>query len=625
MSLLSTSITNLFNGVSQQPAELRDPSQAAVQMNAVSSPAYGLRKRPGTTHVAKIGAEASNPVVHFINRDRDEQYAVVASNGAIEVYDAQTGAKVQVTTPDGVDYLKCGNPQDDLRLVTVADYTFVVNTKRPVQLSASLVDSKDQLAGTISFPIPLIRPPVLDPTDPTKTPGAGGTVTNPSLPNYGGYPSTGGGGGGWPGSTPPKTDPTKPPTTTPDKPKDPSNPPPTTTDPGTGTGTDPGTGGGTGGTGGTGGPGGTIPPTDPVTPPAPPPVTSVAPNADGTWPDLDPANHSYRLPDDKTLMPAAVGDYLELINVLKARGFWDNMDQLLVTYRPQISMKVKAGCIGGEVLKGCFTTDYHFSEPARIYAMVSAYLAQGGKYAAIPYYYRASPYYDGVNQSFPQLTWPTSKDYFGIYDEIAGTPGAAFRTYSGSQSAGIVVRDPLSFDACYVFLLEETETGQRHCEAISVRVSVMGFPGGENTPGTSGALSLLAGDANRNYTAGGYRWNSAAQAFNIPFLGFTNEFNRLVGSRQYGWYGGISSLTGLTIDTYRGNGIPYAYGPGGQWTEGPKDLTFPGFPLKFEPPRAFKLIARAAATWDQLGDYAELYEPMGFGQLAPAKATVYPT
>ena len=43
--LYSYTIPNLIQGISQQPDAQRDPSQAEVQVNAVSSIAEGLRKR----------------------------------------------------------------------------------------------------------------------------------------------------------------------------------------------------------------------------------------------------------------------------------------------------------------------------------------------------------------------------------------------------------------------------------------------------------------------------------------------------------------------------------------------------------------------------------------------------
>ena len=50
MTLISTSIPNLINGVSQQPPSVRLVTQAEKQENGLSSVVDGLTKRPPTEH-----------------------------------------------------------------------------------------------------------------------------------------------------------------------------------------------------------------------------------------------------------------------------------------------------------------------------------------------------------------------------------------------------------------------------------------------------------------------------------------------------------------------------------------------------------------------------------------------
>ena len=54
MTLISGSIPNLLNGVSQQPMILRLPTQGAIQVNGYSSVVEGLQKRPPCKHIAKL-------------------------------------------------------------------------------------------------------------------------------------------------------------------------------------------------------------------------------------------------------------------------------------------------------------------------------------------------------------------------------------------------------------------------------------------------------------------------------------------------------------------------------------------------------------------------------------------
>ena len=59
MALVSKSIPNLINGVSQQPPEVRLASQGEIQENGLASVVRGLEKRPGTEVVKKLDFSTS--------------------------------------------------------------------------------------------------------------------------------------------------------------------------------------------------------------------------------------------------------------------------------------------------------------------------------------------------------------------------------------------------------------------------------------------------------------------------------------------------------------------------------------------------------------------------------------
>ena len=136
MPLVSSSIANLVNGVSQQPYTLRLSSQAELQENAISTVAKGLKKRPPTNHIKKLSGPVTAAYVHTINRDTIERYAVVVTDGDLKVYDTEGNLKV-VNFPNGKTYLSTANPNLDFRIVTVADYSFVLNKSVIVQPSVS--------------------------------------------------------------------------------------------------------------------------------------------------------------------------------------------------------------------------------------------------------------------------------------------------------------------------------------------------------------------------------------------------------------------------------------------------------------------------------------------------------
>lgn len=138
MGFINRSIPNLYNGVSQQPPSLRLTSQASEQINALSSVVFGLSKRPPTKYIKKLNTSIlEDTFVHTINRDSNEQYKVLITNGGIKVYDI-LGNEKTVTTPNGLSYLVATNPVDSFACVTVADYTFIVNKNMVVAKTAAV-------------------------------------------------------------------------------------------------------------------------------------------------------------------------------------------------------------------------------------------------------------------------------------------------------------------------------------------------------------------------------------------------------------------------------------------------------------------------------------------------------
>ena len=126
--LVSRTIPNLVQGVSQQPEVLRLNSQAGEQVNGFSSVVEGLKKRPPTEYVAKLSSSSlGNAFIHTINRDLNERYIVVVSNGSIAVYDingvSKTVALVNREDP-AVVYNKVNFSQEELGEVNAGENYF---------------------------------------------------------------------------------------------------------------------------------------------------------------------------------------------------------------------------------------------------------------------------------------------------------------------------------------------------------------------------------------------------------------------------------------------------------------------------------------------------------------------
>lgn len=142
MALISSSIPNFVNGVSQQPYTLRLNSQGEVQENGLSTVSQGLKKRPPTKHLKKIqNTPLGNCFIHTINRDLSERYIAVLTNGDLKVYDIN-GVEKTVAFPNGKGYLSAASPSTSFSAITVADYTFITNRNTTVAASGATTPAR---------------------------------------------------------------------------------------------------------------------------------------------------------------------------------------------------------------------------------------------------------------------------------------------------------------------------------------------------------------------------------------------------------------------------------------------------------------------------------------------------
>jgi hypothetical protein len=140
MPLISSSIPNLINGVSQQPAALRLASQCEQMVNCMPSPVEGLKKRPPAQHLAKLfsgSAGAGRPFTTIVDRDGSIKYLVLILDNDVKVFGLDGSVKT-VAKPDGTSYLDItGEPSSTFRVASVADYTFILNREKTVAMSAT--------------------------------------------------------------------------------------------------------------------------------------------------------------------------------------------------------------------------------------------------------------------------------------------------------------------------------------------------------------------------------------------------------------------------------------------------------------------------------------------------------
>jgi len=128
--LVAVPIPNLVSGVSQQPPALRLASSCSELINGWPSVVTGLSKRPPTEHISWLStSNDTNAAVHMIDRDGDYRFIVSVAGGALRVHDL-FGNEKTVKFPHGSSYLQqAWNPSEDLRFVTLADTTFILNRR----------------------------------------------------------------------------------------------------------------------------------------------------------------------------------------------------------------------------------------------------------------------------------------------------------------------------------------------------------------------------------------------------------------------------------------------------------------------------------------------------------------
>jgi len=139
MAVISRAIPTLLRGISQSSDALKQPDHADIQDNADSNPVLGLTKRSGFQYLSSLSSSTlGNVHIQTINRDASERYVAVFSNGNVQVFDLATGNSVNVNKPDGTTYLNTSSPRSVIKTVTIADYTFVVNTGITTEMDSTL-------------------------------------------------------------------------------------------------------------------------------------------------------------------------------------------------------------------------------------------------------------------------------------------------------------------------------------------------------------------------------------------------------------------------------------------------------------------------------------------------------
>lgn len=137
MPLVTQTIRNIIQGVSQQSPILRHAEQLDVQINGFSTEAGGLQKRPPSRHIKKLPNIELGAKLHFINRDESERYFLAFTGSTLKVFDLDGNEKTVNFNNGANTYIQTTNPKEKLKAVTVADYTFIINTDKAVEMDTT--------------------------------------------------------------------------------------------------------------------------------------------------------------------------------------------------------------------------------------------------------------------------------------------------------------------------------------------------------------------------------------------------------------------------------------------------------------------------------------------------------
>ena len=123
---------SMWGGVNTQPAEYRRVGQVEDACNVAFSIVDGASKRPGSVYMFRPDPQFTadaNIRLHYIDRDEVEQYLVAYGDSVLRVFRLDgTEATVTYTDAAAQTYYQSNSPTpDDIAMVSIADYTIIVN------------------------------------------------------------------------------------------------------------------------------------------------------------------------------------------------------------------------------------------------------------------------------------------------------------------------------------------------------------------------------------------------------------------------------------------------------------------------------------------------------------------
>lgn len=136
-------LSTLYNGVSQQPAALRDESQAEECINIWPTVADGVRKRSGSEHIKRINGNQAGKTLNYFylfEYSADKKYIIYhyfndPTPTAVDLYTGNIHAVVDATGGDL--YLQFSGPTN-LSMTSVGDNVIVATNRKTPAMDAAV-------------------------------------------------------------------------------------------------------------------------------------------------------------------------------------------------------------------------------------------------------------------------------------------------------------------------------------------------------------------------------------------------------------------------------------------------------------------------------------------------------
>lgn len=129
MSKVTSAFGRPIQGVSQQPNNIKRDGQCSLLENMQPSVVEGLKVRAGTSHVAKLlESLPDNSKVHHYRRGDDEEYFIIVQPNQLPlVFNSLGQPQLVVNESLSNSYILNSNPKSNFEMVTISDFTFLVN------------------------------------------------------------------------------------------------------------------------------------------------------------------------------------------------------------------------------------------------------------------------------------------------------------------------------------------------------------------------------------------------------------------------------------------------------------------------------------------------------------------